>query len=93
MAAITYSSGDIVNLRGKCHNDILLLFVTVTNVLTYRKSVNITVILCQCMAYILSSDIYSVARAKVYPVWAAVLLLPVVNRCQNHLGAPSLNSS
>jgi len=37
------------------------LFVTVTNVLTERKSVNITVILCQRMD-ILSSDIYSVAR-------------------------------
>jgi len=40
----------------------LLLCVTVTNVLTYRKSVNITDILCQCMGYFLSGDIYSVTR-------------------------------
>ena len=30
--------------------------------------------------------------AQTYPVWAAILLLPVVGRCQNHAGMLSLNS-
>ena len=36
--------------------------------------------------YILSSDIYSVTTAIIYPVWVTTLLLPVVSCCQNHLG-------
>jgi len=56
---------------------------------------NITVILRQCMGYILSSDIYSVARAtstSISGLGDHIAILPVVGRCQSHLGALSLNS-
>ena len=58
-----------------------------------EKSVNITVILCQCMEYILSyHHIFKVSpELQVYPVWAAISLLPFVDhRCRNHLGTLSL---
>jgi len=59
----TYIALATLQICETCLNDILLLFVTVANVLTYRKSANTTVTLCQCMGIFYPSDIYGVARA------------------------------
>jgi len=52
------------------------LFVTLANVLTKRKGVNITVLLCQCIWY---RQIFTVSPVlSAYPVWGTTLLPQVV---------------